>query len=294
MPQPSRLFLLDASIYVFRAWFGYPDRYFDQQGRPLNAVYGYLRTLLSNLGKAQPRYMVAAFDESLFSGFRHRLYPAYKANRALPDEGLAYQLALCKLLTEKMGIKTLGSEDFEADDLLAWAAQTGVQEGLPVTVVTRDKDLAQLIGKDDQLWDWAEGSLKDHAQLLSHWQVPLHHIPDLLALAGDAVDNIPGIRGVGVKTATQLIAHFDCLENLYGRLSEIASLPVRGAKRIQSALEGSESDAFLYRELVRLHWPETPLDLEQMEVESMDREFLGALFHELGLGQAFHHLLEQF
>lgn len=168
MVKSKPVYLLDASIYIFRAWFGLPDNIRDARGRPVNAVLGYWRLLVQQLAQLQPDFCAAAFDESLFSGFRHQLYPAYKSNRALPDEDLAYQLDLCRLLTAHLGISCHSSTVYEADDVLATLAgivrseglakseARAESEGLAVAVISRDKDLAQIVTPGDcwRSWGW--------------------------------------------------------------------------------------------------------------------------------------------
>ena len=287
------VYLLDASIYIFRAWFGYPDHYHDAAGRPVNAVYGYLRTLLSLLDRQQPEFMLAAFDEGLFRGFRHQLYPAYKANRALPDQNLAWQLFLCRRLTEKLGICCRGDAIYEADDWLALGAGVAREQGFPLAVITRDKDLAPLVTDRDLLWDYGADRQMDRAALEQHWQVPVAAIPDLLALMGDSADNIPGIAGVGRQSAVQLIQHYGSLESLYGNLEQVAQLPVRGATRLARLLEGSMEQALLFRELIRLRPPRQPLTLTQLQTRAWDPEYLQALLKALELGQPFLSLVKR-
>lgn len=297
MANPDTVYLLDASIYVFRAWFGLPDSIRDQRGRPVNAVLGYWRLLLEQLSRLKPRLGLAAFDESLFSGFRHQLYQPYKSHRALPDEELAYQLELCRLLTEALGIPCRSSQIYEADDVLATASRLARGNGLPVTLLTRDKDLAQLVAPGDHWWDWSGGAPLDHAALCQRWGVPPAQIPDLLALAGDAVDSIPGVLGVGIQSARALIRHFGNLENLYRRLDELPALPLRGSVRIQRALQEQQHEAFLFRELIRLHDADDldePISLAGLELDSPDPLYLRALIGELQLGRAFLTPLERY
>lgn len=291
--QSDTVYLLDSSIYIFQAWFGYPDRFHDEAGRSVNAVYGYLKTLLNQIDRLKPQYMLAAFDESLFSGFRHGLYPDYKANRALPDDSLARQLHLCRALTELLGICCAGDEVYEADDWLALGAYTAHQAGLPLAVLSRDKDLAQLIGADDLWWDWSSDIQRDYAGIVDYWGVRPQQIPDLLALMGDSSDNIPGVSGVGEKSARILIQHFDNLENLFANLEEVKQVKVRGAKRLHDALLSEEENVFLFRELIRLHPPTTPLPLSNLKRNSATPESVLAFMQGQGLGVAFQNLIER-
>lgn len=294
LKQSDTVYLLDSSIYIFQAWFGYPDYFQDEQGRSVNAVYGYMKTLLSQLHAIEPTYMVAGFDESLFSGFRHHMYPAYKANRALPDKALAYQLQLCKELTELLGIVCLADPTYEADDWLALAAQAARKANMKSVVITRDKDLAQIVQPGDQWWDWSGKNMRGYDSLQAHWAVLPSQIPDLLALAGDAADNIPGVCGVGDISARALIQHYGSLESLYSYLDGVLVLPIRGAKRLFHVLEDTEDDAFLYRELIRLHPPETKLALSDMKIQPPRTEDVRLYLQDKGLGRAFTNMLSQF
>lgn len=289
MANPDTVYLLDASVYLFRAWFALPDSIRDRQGRPVNGVLGYWRLLLEQLARVQPRWMLAGFDESLFSGFRHQLYLPYKANRVLPDPEMAYQLALCRLLTETLGISCRSSPVYEADDVLATAGAVARQQGLSLTLLTRDKDLAQLVQPGDCWWDWGGGMPQDHASLTTRWQVDPMQIPDVLALAGDAVDNIPGVKGIGLQTATALIHQFGNLEHLYRHLEQGLPLALRGAARLTQALQSHCSEAFLFRELIRLHVVDegVPITVADLQRRTPDADDVRALLASLELGSAF-------
>ncbi len=294
MANSSTVCLLDASIYIFRAWFGYPDSIVDRRGRPVNAVLGYWRQLLAGLQAERPMLMLAAFDESLFSGFRHQLYPAYKANRALPDDDLAYQLALCRTLTEALGVTCRSSRVFEADDILYTAALVARAEGHCVDVVSRDKDLAQIVAPGDRWRDWAGNPGRDHEQLTAHWGVQPARIPDVLALAGDAVDNIPGVPQVGLKTAVTLIRHFGDLHTLLAQSDQVGHLPIRGAARVQQQLQDHAEDALLFHALVRLHAADCPLQLADFQRQEVLPGWIPALLDELGLGRPFLQAWEHY
>lgn len=287
MANSDTVYLLDSSIYIFRAWFGYPDSIVDQQGRPVNAVYGYWRQLLQETARRTPRYLLAAFDESLFSGFRHQLYPDYKANRALPDAALAHQLDACRRLTDALGITTLSSQVYEADDVLATAAVVARAAGFSVDVVSRDKDLAQIVTPGDAWSDWSSGVSHDHAALHEQWGVPPAAIPDLLALTGDAVDNIPGVPKVGKKSAMVLLQHFGDLENLLSRLDEVPSLPLRGARTVADQLVAHQQEALLYRELIRLHQADCAIEADDLQRREVDADQVMAVLQDLDLGKAF-------
>lgn len=247
------VYLIDASIYIFRAYFSLPDTILSQEGRPINAVYGFALFLADFIRRTQCAHVLAAFDESLDSCFRNKLYSAYKANRAMPDEDLAFQLKSCQQLCRAMGILTHKSRRYEADDIIGSTAKKIRSSGRPMVYVTRDKDLAQLIQKQDVFWDYQTDkkiSLEDFTQEkgfgTEFW-------PDYLALTGDAIDNIPGIPGIGEKTAGILMQHFNGLETLYDNLNKVPELPLRGASRAYQQLCAYEGQVFAMRELTRIH-----------------------------------------
>ena len=247
------VYLIDASIYIFRAYFALPDSISNEEGRSINAVYGFALFLAEFIQKTQCTYVLAAFDESLESCFRNTIYPPYKANRAMPDDELAFQLKACQQVCRAMGIKTHKSKRYEADDIIGSAAKKFRNKRHSMVYVSRDKDLAQLIQKEDVFWDY-------QANKKTSWEDFKHDKgfgsdvwADYLALTGDTIDNIPGVPGVGQKTATVLMQHFNGLETLYDNLNKVPDLPLRGAKRIHQQLEQHQEHVFLMRELTRIH-----------------------------------------
>ncbi|MFZ5655695.1 MAG: 5'-3' exonuclease, partial [Pseudomonadota bacterium] len=147
------LHLVDASVYVFRAWHSMPNEFVDAEGWPTNAVHGFARFLLELLERTRPDHVVVAFDEALDTCFRNRLYPAYKANREPAPEELKRQFAHCRALCVAMGLATLAHTDFEADDLIGSALHLARAHGFRGVIVSADKDLSQLLGEHDEQWD---------------------------------------------------------------------------------------------------------------------------------------------
>src|SRR6056297_1443455 len=223
------VYLVDASVYVFRAWFSMPDSFADRAGRPTNAVYGFARFLCELLEQTRTSHIAVAFDESLTTSFRNEIYPAYKANREPAPDALKQQFAWCKDLSRHAGLPVYADGRFEADDLIAGLAGHCRSCGRNFCVVSGDKDLAQLIGERDSWWDFARRRRLDQAGVLAHFGVRADQIAEFLALTGDAVDNIPGVPGIGPKTACALLAHFGTLDQLFDRLDEIPFLKLRGA-----------------------------------------------------------------
>jgi 5'-3' exonuclease len=248
----STVHLVDGSLYVFRAWHSMPDEFFDSDGRPVNAVHGFTRFLCDLLERTRPSHMAVAFDASLTSCFRNALYPAYKANRELPPPDLLQQFARCRNMAEALGLTVLSDHDFEADDLIGSALWTLRAHGFRAVIVSADKDFGQLLGAHDEQWDFARGQRWGAAGVHARLGVHPHQVADYLALSGDAVDNIPGVPGIGAKTAAALLAHFDTLDAMLERLAEVPFLRLRGAVACAARLREHAEAARLYRRLTRI------------------------------------------
>ena len=290
--QPT--FLVDASVYIFRAWFSMPDRFSDASGRPTNAVYGFARFLSELIEQTQARQLAVAFDESLTTSFRNEIYPDYKANRDPAPAELKRQFAWCRDLTRSLGIGVYADGYYEADDLIATLARHCRDRGDAVCVVTGDKDLAQLIeGPQDSWWDFSRRRRLDQAGVLEHFGVRPDQIADFLALSGDAVDNIPGVPGVGPKTASALLAHFGSLDAVYNRLDEIAWLKIRGAKKLGRRLKEHEAAARLARRLTGLASDIPHLDTDAIARSGGCRDSLDALLDSLGFGRPLRERLHR-
>lgn len=244
--------LVDGSLYVFRAWHSMPDEFFDADGHPVNAVHGYTRFLCELLERAQPEHIAVAFDASLTSSFRNAIYPPYKANRELPPPDLERQFVQCRAVTEALGIHMMIDHSFEADDLIGSTVWHLRALGWRSVIVSADKDFGQLLGEHDEQWDYARnqrwGPSGVHEKLGVHPQ----QVADYLALCGDAVDNIPGVPGIGAKTAAALLSHFGSLDNLLECIDEVAFLRLRGAATCAAKLREHAEQARLYRRLTRI------------------------------------------
>ncbi len=238
--QLPDVWLTDTSIFIFQAYFGWPDRFYDDEGNSVNAVVGFFQTIIKWLEYQQPNYWVCAFDHSLFSGYRHQIDPSYKANRALPDTALAYQLQSCELLTQLLGIRTLYSDKYEADDLL-YSAQAKWFQDRPVTVMTADKDLAQMLRFEDIWWNSKKPEVLTYSQMINYWGTECHRISELLALTGDVSDNISGVPGIGNKTAAKLLQSFSSLDELLENLDDLKKTGIRNLRAITSNLSHLKS-----------------------------------------------------
>jgi DNA polymerase I len=244
--------LVDGSLYVFRAWHSMPDEFFDVDGHPVNAVHGYTRFLCELLERAQPEHIAVAFDASLTSSFRNAIYPAYKANRELPPPDLERQFVQCRAITEALGIHLMIDHSFEADDLIGSTVWNLRAHGRRSVIVSADKDFGQLLGEHDEQWDYARGMRWGPAGVHEKLGVHPHQVADYLALCGDAVDNIPGVPGIGAKTAAALLTQFGSLDALLDRVDEVPFLRLRGAASCAAKLREHGEQARLYRRLTRI------------------------------------------
>ncbi len=281
----STLHLIDASLYVFRAWHSMPPEFFDSAGAPVNAVHGFTRFLCDFLERVQPTHVVAAFDESLTSSFRNAIYPAYKANRELPPQELKVQFDYCKRMAAAFGLCVLSDTQYEADDLIGSALAVARAHGMRGVIVSADKDFAQLIADGDEQWDFSRDARWDAHGVKQRLGVRPDQVIDYLALTGDAVDNIPGVPGVGAKTAAQLLAHFDSLDALYARIEEVPYLRLRGAGQTYARLKEHHAQAMLSRTLASIVLdapvPAHPTELARAAV---DGGALDALLETLRFG----------
>ena len=261
----SDLYLVDASDFIFRAYYSMPPDMADLDGRPVNALYGFARFLSDLLEQERPLHIAIAFDESLSSSFRNRIYPAYKANREPAPAELKEQFSRCRELCGHFGIAHYSSLEFEADDIIGALATRLRAKGYRSTIVTRDKDLSQLIRAGDQFWDYAAGERIGYHEIPERFGVQPERVADYLALTGDAVDNIPGVPGIGKKTAAVLLKEFTSLDDLYDNLPRVAGLALRGATGVAAKLVAHREVAFLARELTRIAC-DMPLEVQPGDV----------------------------
>ena len=256
------IYLVDASVYVFRAYYSMPPDMMDRDGNPAHALFGFARFLGDLIEKARPQYLGVAFDESLTTSFRNRIYPAYKANREPAPADLKLQFERCREYCRHLGVAEFGSGEYEADDIIGTLHERFRREGLRSTLVTRDKDLAQLIRAGDIYWSYAENLRLGHDEIEAHFGVPAERFADYLALTGDSVDNIKGVPGVGPKTAAVLMKEYASLEELYDNLGALAGLPIRGASKLGARLELHRDAAFLARRLTEIA-RDMPIDVDR-------------------------------
>jgi len=280
------IYLIDASPYIFRAYFSIPSSMQAPDGAPVNAVYGYTAFLLDLVKRAQPTHLAVAFDGSLTSSFRNEFYPEYKANRELPDPELKAQLDACWQVTEALGMQAYIDDRYEADDIIGTIIAKFAKKDCDFVVVSSDKDLAQLVNKRTELWDFAKDRHLNEKAVKQHFGVRASQIVDFLALMGDAVDNIPGVKGIGEKTAAALLSKFANVETLYQKLDHVEKMELRGAAAIRAKLEKNREMAFLSKQLATIACA-APMQvtLQTLKYKGADRKKIEPLFNRLGFGK---------
>jgi 5'-3' exonuclease len=246
------IYLIDASVYVFRAYYSMPPDMTDRDGHPAHATFGFARFLGDLIERAKPQYIAVAFDESLTTSFRNQIYPAYKANRDPPPEDLKLQFARCREFCRHAGIAAFSHAEYEADDIVGSLMTLCRRAGIPATLVSRDKDFAQLIRDADVYWDYSDNAHYRYHQIEDRFGVAPERFADFLALMGDSVDNIKGVPGVGAKTAAALMKEFVSLEEIYDNLDRVAEIPVRGAGKLAARLTEHRDAAYLARRLTEI------------------------------------------
>ncbi len=292
------IYLVDASVYVFRAHYaaqepGLPER-IDRDGHPVQAVWGFARTLADLIERVRPRFVAVAFDHRRCGSFRNRIYAPYKAHREAPPAGIALQFERCFELCGLLGVAALASAEYEADDILGSVATLMRREGERATLVSRDKDLAQLLREGDALWDCAGGAPLGYHDVARRYGVLPERFADYLALTGDPVDNIPGVPGVGPKTAAVLMQAFESLEALYEDIGQVARMKLRGAARLAERLLTHREGAYLARSLTRIVC-DIPLELdgERLRRRAPDLAGLSRFFDHHGFGPLLRRQAER-
>jgi len=277
--------LVDSSIYVFKAWHTYPDTLRDKNNNPINAVTGFLDFVYKLLAHEKPHLIAFAFDESLHQSHRKEIYPDYKANRSPAPESLRYQFCLCRKFIRALGIHEAASSCYEADDLIGTWATALRQEQHPINIITADKDLAQLIHQNDHWWEYDRGMALNPKAIKKKFKVNPCQIADQLAIAGDKSDNIPGVPGIGMATAAKLLRRFDTLEQLLASISQISGMQIRGATRIQQLIQDHQDTILLARQLTGIECHIEDTSTQQFKIQPANDEQLQLLCEQLELSK---------
>lgn len=275
--ERPRLYLIDGTSNVFRAYYAIRNLS-SSKGEPTNAVFGFLQMLRKLLKDEQPAYLGIAFDVSTDT-HRKDKYEAYKANRRPMPDDLRPQLPYIRQVVEAFRIPLLEMPKFEADDVLGTLAKKGAEQGFEVILVSPDKDLMQLVGDNVKQLHTGRDRLYDAALVAEDFGVPPEKVVDVLALQGDASDNVPGVPGIGEKGARQLIVDFGSLDALLERSAEVSR------KAYREGLQQHREQALLSRELVTIH-TDLPIELEpdKLVLEEPDWDRLLELCWRLEFG----------
>ncbi len=273
--SPEALYLVDGSGFIFRAFHGLPPLT-RADGTPVNAVLGFTNMLMRLLAEAKAEAVAVIFDAHRVN-FRNEIYPAYKANRDAPPPELVPQFALVREATRAFNVPAIELDGFEADDLIAAYARLAREAGRDVTIVSSDKDLMQLVGPGVRMLDPLKYRTIGPAEVVEKFGVPPAQVVDVQALAGDSTDNVPGVPGIGIKTAAQLIREYGDLESLLARAGEI-----KQPKRRDSLITFADQ-ARLSRRLVQLAADApVPVPLDQLRAQRPDPEILFPFLREQG------------
>jgi DNA polymerase-1 len=278
MGKSGKLALIDGHALVYRAYFALPAQMSTSRGELVNAVFGFASMLLNVLRDEQPDYLAVTFDRG--RTFRHDDYAEYKANRATMPDDLHAQFQRIDELLEAFDIPTYSAEGFEADDVLAALGSQAEEQGVDVLIVSGDTDAFQLIDPHLKVLtprrSFGDSVVYDEPAIQERYGLSPRQLIDYKALVGDTSDNVPGVKGIGAKTATSLLQQYGSLENIYDHLDEISSA------RFRKALEEGRDSAFLSKHLVTIvrDVPVT-LDLEACRVGELDRDRVVNLFRQL-------------
>ncbi len=270
----EEIFLIDGSAYIYRAYHAISPLS-NSKGLATHAVFGFINILRRLFKERNPRYLAVAFD-SRGPVFRHEMYGEYKANRPPMPADLAEQIPYIRQYVEALNIRVLEQSGVEADDLIASATRELRHLGQKVVIVSGDKDLLQLIDSGTTMWDPMKGKVMDAAEVVKKYNVSPEQLLDCFALIGDSSDNIPGVAGIGPKTAEKLINQFGSLEAIYQDIDMLSS-----PKVAEKLLKGRDS-VFLARELIRLKTDvAVPVFLAEYSVTVPDIDRIRELYTEL-------------
>ncbi len=280
--KKEKLLLFDANSIIHRAFHALPPLK-DKKGEPSGAVYGSLLVFFKMISEINPRYLAVAFD-SPGKTFRHEKYKEYKANRPKAPDELVSQIKKTKEVFEKMGAATLAKEGLEADDIVG-AVSSCAPEGVETVIVTGDADILQLVNGKTKVYTLKRGVkesvLYDRKKVEEKYGgVPPERVVDIKALQGDPSDNIPGVEGVGEKTAIKLVKKFGRLEDLYSSLKKES--PEEVSKKVYEKLKKQKKEAFLSRDLATIDRKcLSGIDFGRFSFQQ-DKEKTGKVLQDLG------------
>ncbi|WLT06727.1 DNA polymerase I [Gilliamella apis] len=281
MPNNEPIILIDGSSYLYRAFFACPPLT-NANGEPTGAIFGVINMIRSLMNQYNPTHIAVVFDAKGGS-FRNEIYSEYKATREEMPENLRPQIEPIHTILKAMGLPLLCVEGVEADDVIGTLAKQAEKENLQVLISTGDKDMAQLVSDKVTLINTMNNTALDPQGVMDKFGVPPEKIIDYLALRGDNSDNIPGVAGIGEKTAQALLTAFDSVKDIYNHLDDIEKLSIRGAKSLKQKLIDNQKDAELSYLLATIK-TDVALDFtnEQLLVTELDVNKLVELFAYYG------------
>ncbi|TSJ88685.1 DNA polymerase I [Gilliamella apicola] len=281
MPNNEPIILIDGSSYLYRAFFACPPLT-NANGEPTGAIFGVINMIRSLMNQYNPTHIAVVFDAKGGS-FRNEIYSEYKATREEMPENLRPQIEPIHTILKAMGLPLLCVEGVEADDVIGTLAKQAEKENLQVLISTGDKDMAQLVSDKVTLINTMNNTALDPQGVMDKFGVPPEKIIDYLALRGDNSDNIPGVAGIGEKTAQALLTAFDSVKDIYNHLHDIEKLSIRGAKSLKQKLIDNQKDAELSYLLATIK-TDVALDFtnEQLLVTDIDVNKLVELFAYYG------------
>ena len=281
MPNNAPIILIDGSSYLYRAFFACPPLT-NANGEPTGAIFGVINMIRSLMNQYNPTHIAVVFDAKGGS-FRNEIYSEYKATREEMPENLRPQIEPIHTILKAMGLPLLCVEGVEADDVIGTLAKQAEKENLQVLISTGDKDMAQLVSDKVTLINTMNNTALDPQGVVDKFGVPPEKIIDYLALRGDNSDNIPGVAGIGEKTAQALLTAFDSVKDIYNHLDDIEKLSIRGAKSLKQKLIDNQKDAELSYLLATIK-TDVALDFtnEQLLVTELDVNKLVELFAYYG------------
>ena len=286
MENEKVIYLIDGTAYIHRAYHAIRGLT-NSTGLPTNAIFGFTRMLIKLMEDRSPDYIGMFFDAK-GPTFRHAMYKEYKANRPSMPEDMAVQIPYIKEVTAAFNLPIIEMQGYEADDLIGTLARMAEKEGFDVIMVTGDKDFMQLVTDKAAIWDPMKENTIDLKAIREKFGIEPHQMIDVQGLSGDTADNIPGVPGIGPKTALELVKTYSSMQQLYEKLDTITK------KKQRENLENFKDQAFLSRELVTLN-TDVPvrLDLANFKVIAPDREKLGELYKNLEFRQLQQSVPEQ-
>jgi len=284
--------LFDGHVYIFRAYFSMPSMT-AADGTPCNAAYGFANTLIRYATEEDPTHAGVCFDAAMTS-FRNELEPGYKAQRGETPDELEPQFDLCHEIAIALGFAVYEVDDYEADDLLGTIAAEVVKRKGRARVITTDKDLCQLVREDGRVhvYDLAKEKTFDADAVREKFGVSPHQIPDYLGLVGDTVDNLPGVPGIGAKSAAAVLQAFTTIEEVPDDLAEWEGVTVRGAKRMAEKIAEHRARALKTKSLATVlrKVPGVMPGLSDLAYKGADRERTEELFERLGWNRIYDRI----